>query len=511
MKKLRKKRNKLLQWVAYVLVGTLLIFSVALKSICQWSVVYFNVSLEEILFTITSPLKGTESNIVLQAVEFCIPKVCPVIIIYLCMVIIDVWNSVKLKIKIYNKRFKIEFEVVRLVRWIVVVFTFISLYNTFDYANREYDLVKYIKNRLANSQIYEEYYVKPSDIDISPKGEKKNLICIYLESMETTYASVEDGGQQPETYIPNLIELTKEGVSFSHTDGFGGFSSITGTYWTMAGLLATTSGVPFSFPVEANSMGEREVFAGGLTTLGDILEEQGYRQMFMCGSDAEFGGRKQYFEQHGNYEIFDLHTAKEEGYLAEDYYKWWGFEDKYLFDFAKKKLIEISAESEPFNFTMLTVDTHPVGGFVCDWCEQTYENDTANVVACTDRQVYEFVEWCKKQNFYEDTVIVLVGDHLRMDTHLLENADHSNRRVYNCFINSFAEISDQSITKERIFTTVDIFPTILAAMGFEFDGERIGLGTNMFSGEKTLAEQLGYETFNNELEKHSQFYLENFQ
>ena len=511
MIKKNKRWYRFLKGLGYFLCGVLLVFAFALWKVCEWSTETFNVSLEEILFTITSPLKGTETGVVSQGFEYCVPTVLTVLSIYLVLIAIDCWNRTKVRIKTQIGKITLNLEVFSILRGCVIVFIMTAVGFSLYYVNQEYNVVNYIQKQIETSTIYEDYYVDPTTANITAVDGKKNLICIYLESMETTYASHEEGGQQEETYIPKLIELTKDSISFSHTEGFGGFSSIPGTYWTMAALLATTSGVPFSFPVEANSMGEHETFAGGLTTLGDVLAEQGYRQLFLCGSDAEFGGREQYFKQHGNYEIFDLYTAREKGYIPEDYYTWWGYEDKYLYEIAKEQLLEMAAGDQPFNFTMLTVDTHPVGGYVCDWCESTYENTTANVVACSDRQAYEFVEWCKGQVFYEDTAIVLIGDHLRMDTCLLENADHKNRRVYNCFINSFAKLKDESFTKERIVTTVDIFPSILAAMGFEFDGERLGLGTNMFSGEKSLAEEMDYRIFCDEISKHSRYYLKNFQ
>jgi len=47
-------------------------------------------------------------------------------------------------------------------------------------------------------------------------------------------------------------------------------------------------------------------------------------------------------------------------------------------------------------------------------------------------------------------------------------------------------------------------------MGVEIEGERLGLGTNLFSEEKTLTEQYGYENLGKELEKKSSFYNEEF-
>ena len=51
-----------------------------------------------------------------------------------------------------------------------------------------------------------------------------------------------------------------------------------------------------------------------------------------------------------------------------------------------------------------------------------------------------------------------------------------------------------------------MFPTTLAAMGCTIEGERLGLGTNLFSATPTLIEKRGYVQFWNELAKASDFY-----
>ena len=81
------------------------------------------------------------------------------------------------------------------------------------------------------------------------------------------------------------------------------------------------------------------------------------------------------------------------------------------------------------------------------------------------------------------------------------------RHIYNCFINS-AAVPVQA--KNREFTTVDMFPTTLAAMGCTIEGEHLGLGTNLFSSAMTLTELLGFDRFNNELAKASSYYEAHF-
>ena len=58
---------------------------------------------------------------------------------------------------------------------------------------------------------------------------------------------------------------------------------------------------------------------------------------------------------------------------------------------------------------------------------------------------------------------------------------------------------------------MDLFPTILSSMGYSIEGNRLGLGTNLFSSKKTLSEEMGYDEFNLELGKNSRFYHKEFE
>lgn len=355
-----------------------------------------------------------------------------------------------------------------------------------------------------------DYYINPNTATITAPEQPKNLIYLYVESMETTYASVDDGGMQEINYIPKLTQLANENISFSDTELLGGAHVPGGASWTMGALFATTTGLPFAFPIDGNSMNQMGTFASGVTALGDLLKDHGYTQKFLCGSDGSFAGRKAYFEQHGNNDVLDYPYAIQQGYIPSDYYVWWGYEDAKLFDIAKIELMKLSTENQPFNFTMLTVDTHHVDGYICENCKSTYYHQLGNVLECTDNQVYDFILWCQQQEFYENTVIVISGDHYRMDSSLVAEASELRmRRLYNCIINSTQPT--KLGTTNRLFTSLDLFPTTLSAMGFQIEGERLGLGTNLFSDVPTLSEELGIEEFKNGLGKYSDFYIENFE
>ena len=62
---------------------------------------------------------------------------------------------------------------------------------------------------------YEKEYVNPAKVKMTFPKEKKNLIYIFMESMESSYADKEDGGTMDDNYIPNLTKLAKENINFS--------------------------------------------------------------------------------------------------------------------------------------------------------------------------------------------------------------------------------------------------------------------------------------------------------
>ena len=482
--------------IGYVISGVLLLLSAALINTTYWVNANYGVGLNEILSTLTGNLKGTSKDVILRVVMGCVAPVAAVMALYVLFVVVDRrWKGKK------KRRGVLLPRACALLLAVSVV-----------YANLKFDVLSYyIAQRGGGSgaegDIYQEYYISPNDVSITAEGKKKNLIYIYLESMETTYASTADGGRQTENYIPNLTRLARENVSFSNSEGLGGFHTVTGAGYTMAAIFATTTGVPYALPIDSTAIDATGTFATGITGLGDVLDREGYAQEFLCGSDAAFGGRKLYFQQHGGYEIFDLFTAREKDYIPEDYYVWWGYEDFTLFDIAKDEATRLSQADQPFNLTLLTVDLHHMEGYVCERCGSDYGTATANVAACTDRQVAEFVDWCREQPFFEDTLIVITGDHPRMDTYLVGGVSYYDRTVYNCFINAGKETKN---IKNREFTHMDIFPTVLSALGYTIEGDRLGLGTDLFAEKATLAEELTFSYVDQEVARTSSYYLDTF-
>ena len=499
----RKRKSKklnilfLLKNFIYYLVIVLVFFGIFIKKN------FNNVSFEQLLFTLSNP-EGGNFDIVYKGIFFVLGFASLVFLIFFLInyFIRKERLSAIIRINVKGKRvFKFDLFKETYVRQIIIfcVIVFIGL----SIPSNMVGMKTYVKAQKANTEFFEEYYVDPSKTAVTFE-EKKNLIYIYVESLETSSFSIENGGQFEESYIPNLEKIALDNISFSHNSKLGGFTQLNNTGWTMAALVAQTSGIPFKVNVAGNDYNPEKSLPGAYN-IGQVLEDNGYKNYFMMGSDGDFGGRKKYFVQHGNYQIFDYYYAIDDGFIDSNYFVWWGYEDRKLFSYAQEKLLEISKNDEPFNFTMLTVDTHFVDGYVDDSCDLKFDNAYANAFYCSDSKIYNFVEWIKQQDFYENTTIVIVGDHLTMQEGFYPNNDTNSRYVYNAFINSSVDTND---TKNREFSHFDIYPTTLAAMGAKIDGNKLGLGVNLFSNEKTLVEKLGFDKVNESILGKSKYYNE---
>ena len=455
------------------------------------------IDIDKLIFHLMVPLEGSSHEMIISYLKSPLLKS---IIIYTLVILILNYNYkyiIKFKIDFFKK--KIVLNGLNLFK---VFFTFIIFIFSISFFIKKFEVLTYIKSLNTYSSFIEDNYVEPENTNISFPNRKRNLIHIYLESMEYTYTSIENGGAYEENLIPNLTRYANSYISFRNENG-GGFINSRATGWTIAGLVAQSAGIGFLVPGDGNEYGKYNKFLPGAYSLGDILEKEGYNQVLLIGSEAEFGGREKYYLEHGNYEIKDYNYAINNNWIDDDYYVWWGYEDSKLFSFAKNELMELGNKKKPFNLTLLTTNTHHIGGYLEDSCEIKYEEKLKNVVSCSDMQVYEFVEWIKTQPFYENTTIVITGDHLSMEPTFFNDLNNYERTNYNVFINSYSKTNN---INNRSFNSRDIYPTIIGSLGGNIPGDRLGLGTNMFSNTKTLYEEYGREFVDKELSYNSLYF-----
>lgn len=488
-------KNKLKNIDKKSIIGSLLVFisSLIVVSIIWGNRTFSVKTLNQIVFHLKVPMEGTDNGIYLDWFIFSVPISIIIVIVHN----IIIFNIHKLS-KQYGQR------IYCFLRKYFVKWGIVCLIGSLIFTIHNYDICGYIVNAFQKTDIYEAYYVDPSKTNISFTQGKRNLIHLYLESFENTYASLEEGGAEEISYMPELSKLARENINFSNNDNMGGSLTVDGTQWTIASQVSMSMGIPLTLSFKDKKYDQDSEFLPGGYSIGQILEENGYVNEFICGSDADFGGTSNYYKQHGNYKIADYNYFKEKGKIPNDYFVFWGIEDAKLFEFAKEDISELANGDKPFNVEITTIDTHTPDGYQCDLCGNDHSNQYANVIECQSRQVNSFIEWCKKQPWYENTTIVITGDHNSMSEKFFTNIEKNYVRTpYNCIINS---VVDEKNNKNRMFSTIDMYPTILAAMGAKIEGERLGLGTNLFSDKQTLMEEIGFDALNKEVQKTSDFY-----
>lgn len=464
---------------------------------------FSDISFDQLLYSLKHT-EGTSENAINDGIIYVVIGLIICYIIYFLLYFVYKKCRYNYRINIQYKDKKKTISILpfgKLVKvFLIVPCSYIIIWTSLN----NYKIVEYLNSLNTYSTLIEEKYVNPKDTKISFPKHKKNLIYIYVESLETSNTSIENGGAFEKSMIPNLEQLALENTNFSNTNKLGGALQLDGTGWTAGAIVGYSTGLPLKVPVNGNEYKIKNSFLPGSYSIGEILKDNGYQNYFMLGSDAKFGGRKTFFKEHGDYTFYDYKWAKKEKLIDKDYNVWWGYEDKKLFKFAKNKLKEISQNKEPFNFTMLTADTHFIDGYLDKSCGEVFDNHYANSFYCSDSMIGSFIDWIKEQDFYKDTVIVIVGDHLTMQHSFYDSIDPNYTRItYNVIINSDTKAKKE---KNRQFTSLDYYPTTLAALGCTIEGNRLGLGTNLYSSKQTLAEELGFELLDEELKKNSKFY-----
>ena len=488
---------------AYIYVGMFLV--VLINTTVSWALGMFNfLNFDEIIFQLSTPIESTEKSILYSFLykAFKPSILIALIITFVLFLYFDYIKAdrIKINIKLWNETSKSDISGKGLKISSIILILVISLFTVFNSLNKV-KLFDYIEKSMTHSDFIGNNYVDAKKVKLKFPNKKKNLIYIFVESLESSFFDKQNGGLNRNDVLKPLLSLTEENLNFSHKDKIGGGYALSGATFTTAGMVAQTAGIPLKLDNFDINNEKFKTLVPGVYTLGEILDSKGYNQTIMFGSDEAFGNRGLYFKEHGNYYVYDLKEAKKLNKIPKNYRVWWGFEDSKLFDFAKKEALELSKKNKPFNLTLLTANTHFQDGYIEDSCSKPFADKYSNAIYCSAQQISDYIDWIKEQDFYKDTTIVIVGDHISMQKNYLPDDD---RYVYNLFINSSASTENN---KNRKFSTMDMFPTTLASLGVKIEGIKLGLGTNLFSNEKTLVEKYGYEYTNNELSYGSQFYL----
>ena len=363
------------------------------------------------------------------------------------------------------------------------------------YAKKYYT---YLSESPQKNTLYSKDYIHPDSIHIT-FNKKNNLLFLMLESMESDFQEAIINTKK-ENLIPEISKYMENNISF-----FPGGITIKGTGWTIGEVVAKNCAIPLIGLI--NNMNDIKNFLPKAPCLMNVLQNNGYAFYLIQGSTIKFAAMENFLISHkvNKNHIYDI--SHFQNHQTHDSIFFDIIPDYILYNESKKIISKISSNtSKPWAIQILTMDTHgPYGRFDSNCVDVPYPKDIRyqypNVLKCASKQLDNFLKWAKEQPWYENTTIVVMGDHPAMiDKDLLGFSKERKDRLWlNLFINSTLTPSQ----RQRTFTSLDMFPTVLEAMGAQIEGHALGLGRSLFSNEKTLIEKYGKDSLNTLINKRS--------
>lgn len=339
---------------------------------------------------------------------------------------------------------------------------------------------------------------------VSAPERRPNLVIFYLESLERSYRDI------PATADAFSVFSGLEDRGFSARD----LNQIKGTHFSAAGLVASQCGIPLlprglTDPkkiqtAEDIATHDIERFLPGVSCLGDILSAEGYEGSYVNGSDADIFAISDFLKGHGVATIRGLKGEPEHADVPGN--NTWGVPDAELFKVAHEELDRLDAGDKPFFLMVFTASTHGPGGFLDPGCSyeppvRPAQEDSLIPAAihCTGALVEDFLAELQRRGLAENTVVALMSDHLAMPNTMVKELKTvgDGRRNYFVVLNS-PRGTDGS-TSHRPATMLDIFPTLVEALGFTLKEGAGNLGRSLMSDTPTLSEKLGFDVVNRAL------------
>lgn len=314
-----------------------------------------------------------------------------------------------------------------------------------------------------------------SDFELSKNSSSPHLIVIFAESLEDSFTNEQRG----ENLTPNIDFIKKR------SDVFTGLKQLKDFEFTIAGMTSSLCGVPFYHPSGGNTLGPSQTFLPSAVCLGDVLSEFGYDLTYIQGSDLSFSGTRPLYQQHsfsnviGKERILNEHPSIEQTN--------WGVPDDKLFDFSFNYFSEKAKKNKTALF-LATIDTHFPSGHVSSKCRKAlslkFSPGIYNAVKCADFNIGNFIKKIRKSPNGENTVIVVLSDHLSIGRESIKIFGEKKDRKNLFLINKPTSV--ETILQEQIGSHLDVASTVLDAIGIEGN---VGLGVSLYrNNEKSLME-----------------------
>lgn len=302
----------------------------------------------------------------------------------------------------------------------------------------------------------------------------KNLVLVSVESLSASYLG---SYGSTERLTPNMDALAREGLRFANVYA-------TGTR-TVRGLEALSLGTP---PVPGQAI-VRRPHNDHLTTLGEVLEHQGFDTFFFYGGYGYFDNMNAYFSKN-DYRVVDRTDIPAERIVFENV---WGVADEVLFDTVVSQLDQQAHTKRPFFAHVMTTSNHRPYTYPDGRIDIPSPGGRKGAVKYSDYAIGKFIHDAKTRPWFKDTLFVFVADHCAS----VSGKTRLPVKHYQIPLIMYAPGNLQPGVFAPMISQIDIVPSLIEALGQH--GDDLFFGRSVFEGNPPLErafisnyQELGY-------------------
>ncbi|WP_228409598.1 LTA synthase family protein [Radiobacillus deserti] len=335
------------------------------------------------------------------------------------------------------------------------------------------------ESKISEISDYVNQNVKSKDqSELFGIAKDRNLIFISLESIQSFVINNTVNGEEITPFLNDLVGESYYFENFYHQVAQGKTSD--SEFLVENSLYPLPSGAVFFV------RGQNEYNA-----MPEILNQQGYYSSVFHANNKSFWNRNIMYDALGYKKFFD-ETAYQ---ITEENSVGWGLKDKSFFTQSIKYLQELP---KPFYTKFITLTNHhPYELGEEDASIEPYDSESTTLnhyfqtVRYTDEAIEQFFEQLKQSGLYDNSVIVLMGDHYGISEY--ENKalgqylgkeitayDHLQLQRVPFFIHIPGE---EGKVMSELAGQIDVKPTLLHLLGIDTSND-IGFGTDLFADDR---------------------------
>lgn len=321
-------------------------------------------------------------------------------------------------------------------------------------------------------------------------AKEKNLIIIQLESFQNFLLGLEVDGQE---VTPNMNKLMNESLYFPK------FYQQVGSGNTSDAEFVVNSSMYIPRTGAASQMYAMKE----LPSLPKLLKASGYQSATFHTNVVEFWNRKELYEALS----FDHYYDAE--YFGDEDQIFFGASDEVLYRKSMTKLKDMANSGQPFYAHVLSMTAHhpyttpPEKDKIVlpETYQKTMVGDYLRAQSYADAALGEFITELKQSGIWDNSLIVIYGDHLGLPLYSLDQHEkdlmaeiHGREYGYADMINIPLLILGEGIEPEVSSHTggqVDLLPTIANLLGISLE-EQIHFGQDMVNQSSNLLPERYY-------------------